>query len=109
LNHLGEALFDNNKTNDDLANCAEYYYKRTARYAAKATSKLELLDLEKDLWGRLLGCAYSIAKPKTIGNSDKAYNKQVDELIQSLLEGQKKAKAAYNAAEAKEEKAEENN
>ncbi|OQE11881.1 hypothetical protein PENFLA_c070G10915 [Penicillium flavigenum] len=105
----GEALFDNNKTNDDLANCAEHYYKRTARFAAKTTSKLELLDLENDLYRRLLGCAYSIAKPKTIGNSDKAYNKQVDELIQSLQEGQKKAKAAFDAEKAKEEKAGENN
>lgn len=106
---LGEALFDNNKANEDLANCAEYYYKRTAKFAAQTTSKLEQLDLEKDLYRRLLGCAYGIAKPKTIANSDKAYNKQVDELIESLQEGLKKTKAAYDAEKEKEDEAGESN
>ncbi|CAI7625562.1 unnamed protein product [Penicillium pancosmium] len=100
----GEKLFDNNETNDNLAKCADHQYKKTAKFASKAKSKLEVLSLEKSLYDGLLGCVYTIAKPKTLGNTDKEYNRQVDELLTSLHEGQKNAKDAFEAEEAKEGK-----
>jgi hypothetical protein len=103
LNLVGEILFNNDER---LAKCVDAVYKRTAKFAVKANTKLDLLKVEKQHYFRLRICVDFFLGSRTINNSDKEFNKKVAELQTSLKEGQKKADEAFEDEEAKEAKAE---
>lgn len=99
---IGEILFNNDER---LAKCVDAAYKRTAKFAIKANTKLDLLKVEKQHYFRLRNCVNFFLGSRTINNSDEEFNKKVAELQTSLKEGQKKADEAFEAEEAKEAKA----